>query len=221
MSLKMAVLGLLTDSPKSGYEIKIHFRDSVRNFWHVSDGQLYPTLRSLTDEGMIQRKELSSANGLKKHEYSLSATGRKSFLNWLRETDSPVPEMKEPFLLKLMFFEHLTPAEQIAHIQAQIELAADLIEEYREGWRQRLTDAENPYLRTVADAGLILLEARKMFMEQLKKGVERGNITARIPLFDEETIELAKEVVTQLLDLFEATGQLTIGQLLDFTRSQR
>ncbi len=219
MSLKMAILGQLMEAPKSGYEIKAAFRDTIRNFWHVSDGQLYPTLRKLTDENLVRKEELLASNGLKKHEYSLTEAGRKGFKEWLLDTHSPVPEMKEPFLLKLMFFSHLSREEQIAHIDQQILQSADLIEDYRDSWRDRVQDEdESPYLRMVADAGLIVLEARKMYMEQLRKGIANGNVAKRIPLFDDDTIQLAKEVGAQLLDMFEASDTMSISDLLKFTK---
>ena len=47
MSLKFALLGLLSESPKYGYEIKRQFEGALGNVWSVSYGQLYPTLRLL------------------------------------------------------------------------------------------------------------------------------------------------------------------------------
>jgi len=42
MALREAILGLLSDGPMTGYEIKQFFRNVIRHFWNVSDGQLYP-----------------------------------------------------------------------------------------------------------------------------------------------------------------------------------
>ena len=51
MSLKFALLGLLAESPKYGYEIKRRFEGALGNVWSVSYGQLYPTLRRLAELG--------------------------------------------------------------------------------------------------------------------------------------------------------------------------
>lgn len=214
----MAILGQLMENPQTGYEIKIAFRDTIRNFWHVSDGQLYPSLRSLLNSGMVRKTELTAANGRKKHEYTLTAEGRKEFLEWLRETASPVPEMKEPFLLKLLFFGQLNSEEQAAHIESQIEQASDLIEDYRDVWRDKMQMEENPYVKLVGDAGLLLLEARKLYMEQLRSGLASGNLTSRMPLFDDATLDLGKELAKQLMAMFEGDGGLSIQDLLSFTQ---
>lgn len=216
----MAILGQLMDGPRSGYEIKTTFRDLISNFWHVSDGQLYPTLRKLTEEGLVRREEQEAANGLTKHEYTLTEKGRKAFQLWLRDTEAPVPEMKEPFLLKMLFFDHLTPQDQLRHVDEQIGQTAELITEYRDTWRRQQSAEGLSYSRLVADAGLLMLEARRLYLEQLRKGIESGNVAARIPLFTEDSIELGREMASQLLDLFQATGgTLSIGELLNFTRT--
>lgn len=218
----MAILGQLMDGPRSGYEIKTTFRDLISNFWHVSDGQLYPTLRKLTEEGLVRREELEATNGLVKHEYTLTEKGRKTFQLWLRDTEAPVPEMKEPFLLKMIFFDHLSAPEQLRHVQDQIGQTVKLLEEYRATWRRQAQAGEGvSYSRLVADAGLLMLEARRLYLEQLRKGIESGNVAARIPLFTEESIELGREMASQLLDLFQATGTLSIPDLLTFTRADR
>jgi len=56
VSLKFALLGLLAESPKYGYEIKRRFEGALGNVWSVSYGQLYPTLRRLSELGWSPRR---------------------------------------------------------------------------------------------------------------------------------------------------------------------
>ena len=56
MSLKFALLGLLAENPKYGYEIKRQFEGALGNVWSVSYGQLYPTLRWLSELGWVTKK---------------------------------------------------------------------------------------------------------------------------------------------------------------------
>ena len=47
MSLKHALLGLLTHQPMTGYELKQFFDSSIQHFWNAELSQIYPTLKSL------------------------------------------------------------------------------------------------------------------------------------------------------------------------------
>ena len=48
------VLGLLAHGPRSGYDIKAAVDRSTRFFWAASYGQIYPELRRLEREGLVE-----------------------------------------------------------------------------------------------------------------------------------------------------------------------
>jgi PadR family transcriptional regulator AphA len=104
MSLKNALLGLLTYGPKSGYEIKIFFNKSINHFWNADIGQIYRDLSSLEQEGLVvASKELQQGERYKKI-YTITEAGREVFLNWLNHY--PVrfkTQNRNEFLLHLFF----------------------------------------------------------------------------------------------------------------------
>jgi hypothetical protein len=51
--LELAVLGLLTDQPLHGYELKKRLGETLGFLWGVSYGSLYPALRRLERSGAI------------------------------------------------------------------------------------------------------------------------------------------------------------------------
>ena len=53
--LEMAVLGLLKDRTMHGYELKKELTATLGQFWQVSYGSLYPTIRRLEVEGAVER----------------------------------------------------------------------------------------------------------------------------------------------------------------------
>ena len=57
------VLGLLADGPRSGYDIKAIVDRSTRFFWAASYGQIYPELRRLEAEGLIEGEDFRTAAG--------------------------------------------------------------------------------------------------------------------------------------------------------------
>ena len=56
-----AILGFLAQRPMSGYDIKRSVEESVDNFWSESFGQIYPILRRLAEQGMVEKATPESA----------------------------------------------------------------------------------------------------------------------------------------------------------------
>src|SRR5436853_7932001 len=52
--LELAILGLLTDAPLHGYELKKRLNDALGHVWGVSYGSLYPALARLERMGAIE-----------------------------------------------------------------------------------------------------------------------------------------------------------------------
>lgn len=216
MSLKYAILGLLDRGPKTGYEIKVYFRDAIKNFWNVSDGQLYPTLRTLCEEGLITKSETEGGGGAARNLYTITEAGRKEFLEWLQTPERSIPELKEPFLLKLLFFDRLTPQEAARQMDVQIRHTEDALEEYREV-RNQYQSGITSFQRTVLDLGIILLEARLLFLKKLKDLTLKGRLTRHEPLFTDQAIELGKELARQLLEVLDE-GKISFEEFMGFTR---
>ncbi|HXC76844.1 MAG TPA: PadR family transcriptional regulator, partial [Candidatus Acidoferrum sp.] len=82
-----AILGLLDEGPRSGYDIKQAADHSVRYFWAVGYGQIYPELRKLAKAGLVEREGV--ARGARERQpYRLTTEGRKMLRAWV-ETGIP------------------------------------------------------------------------------------------------------------------------------------
>jgi DNA-binding PadR family transcriptional regulator len=104
----LATLGLLALRPRSGYEIKQTIDRTTRFFWNASYGQIYPELRRLAADGLIEG-EAAPRGGRARTVYSLTAAGRRRLEQWLVEPAFRV-DIRDEGLLKL-FFADLLPAE--------------------------------------------------------------------------------------------------------------
>ena len=95
------VLGLLALGPRSGYDIKTVVDRSTRFFWAASYGQIYPELRRLEDEGLIEGEDAS--NGARgRRTYKLTAAGHEALRAWLLGSTTTV-ELRDESLLRLFF----------------------------------------------------------------------------------------------------------------------
>ena len=119
------ILGLLSFGARSGYEIKATVDRSTRFFWAASYGQIYPELRRLEAEGLIEGRD-APAGGRRRRVYELTSAGRAELEAWLLGLDVTV-ELRDESLLRLFFADSL-PREQ----------ALELLEARRRGHEEYL-----------------------------------------------------------------------------------
>jgi PadR family transcriptional regulator AphA len=103
------VLGLLSLGPRSGYDIKTVVDRSTRFFWAASYGQIYPELRRLEDEGLIEGEDAPRGERGRR-VYKLTKAGREALVEWLLGPTVTI-EYRDESLLRLFFADAL-PHEQ-------------------------------------------------------------------------------------------------------------
>src|SRR4051794_16363263 len=92
------ILGLLQLGPRSGYEIKQVVDRSTRFFWAASYGQIYPELRRLEGEGLIEGKD-APTGGRARRVFRLTRAGRKALTGWLTSEGELTVELRDESLL--------------------------------------------------------------------------------------------------------------------------
>lgn len=100
-----ALLGLfMFDSPDegpeelTGYELKQRADATLRFYWvSPAMSQVYSELRRLADAGLVRRRGRGRGT-----TYSVTAEGRRTVEQWLRETPAGFPVFKHPVALRLM-----------------------------------------------------------------------------------------------------------------------
>jgi len=103
------VLGLLSLSPRSGYDIKTVVDRSTRFFWAASYGQIYPELKRLEADGLIAGED-SPNGGRSRRVYELTPAGKQALHDWLLGSTTTI-ELRDESLLRLFFADAL-PREQ-------------------------------------------------------------------------------------------------------------
>src|ERR1051325_176878 len=81
-SVTPVILGLLSYAPMSGYDMKQAVDRSTRFFWAASYGQIYPELKRLEQEGLVEGKDAPNG-GRTRRVYRLTKAGREALAEWL------------------------------------------------------------------------------------------------------------------------------------------
>lgn len=135
MSLRHALLALVSGGPLTGYDAVKHFHSSVGHLWHAPDSQIYPELRRMQAEGLLEATEVPwGTKSATKTQYSLTDEGRAALCAWQAGPVSYAPERNQAHLMAAYFewgsrasaskrlHEHIdffTAAKESAQLQAQ------------------------------------------------------------------------------------------------------
>ena len=111
MSLKHALLGILGHHEMTGYEVKQFFDSSVQHFWNAELSQIYPTLKTLEENGLVAKRVELQENRPNRKVYGITEPGREEFLRWVR-SPAPPADLRDPFLIRV-FFGAEAPVEDI------------------------------------------------------------------------------------------------------------
>ncbi|KOU52449.1 PadR family transcriptional regulator [Streptomyces sp. WM6378] len=120
MSLRHAVLGLLTNRPASGYDLMKLFETSLAHVWSATQSQVYGELGKLADGGLV---EVSAEGPRGRKEYAITESGRSELRRWLTEVE-PVRTRRSDSLLRVFFLGELTRVEAKAYLLGEAERSA-------------------------------------------------------------------------------------------------
>ncbi|NNF76743.1 MAG: PadR family transcriptional regulator [Rhizobiales bacterium] len=166
MSLKIALLGLISIKPASGYDLKQTIERSIHFIWNATSPQIYSTLRKLRDEGLISTEEFPQQGKPDKQIHSISPEGRKALEAFVSE---PIRSSvtRDEVLLRIFFGNLSDPADMRRELQSYLDRVRE----------------ERAYLETV-EARICAhpgpnLEARRFQLLSLRIKVAQSRATER------------------------------------------
>ena len=103
MSVRFALLGLLAQQPRHGYELRAAFEALVggEKNWNVKPAQVYTTLARLNESGLVVEESIEKDAGPERRIYGITQTGRAELQVWF--TTAVIDEhIRDEFFIKLM-----------------------------------------------------------------------------------------------------------------------
>jgi DNA-binding PadR family transcriptional regulator len=123
VSLPHVLLGLLAQSPASGWDLRRRLAEDPARGWSADLSQIYPTLRRLLRGGFVSLKRRRSQEGPPRREYRVTPSGRGELREWLAEPYA-LPRPHDATLARLALLERSLPAERLRRLQEYRALLA-------------------------------------------------------------------------------------------------
>lgn len=103
MSVRHAVLGLLAQRPRHGYELHAAFEAVIGGAqnWDVKPAQIYTTLARLEENGLVVENSVEQDGGPEKRVYAITNAGRTALTQWYQEAVER-EHQRDEFFIKLM-----------------------------------------------------------------------------------------------------------------------
>ena len=118
MDVELMTLGFLSSGPKTGYRLNQIFGNLMR-YYAVSLNQIYPVLKNLESQGLVEKEIVVQVGKPNKNDYSITAKGREYLQEKL--TAPPVPmDYHLPFLQRVLFFRFLERDQVVAAFENEI-----------------------------------------------------------------------------------------------------
>lgn len=157
-----AILGILNISQSSGYDIKKYCDTVLSGFWNENFGHIYPTLKNMQEEGLIDAVPNEKAE--KKIHYKITQSGKQELEKWLLE-ETQLQPVRSEFMLKLLFSTEL-PKERIFEM---LNAYKAVHEKKLAKYQSMKTDLENSateisnertrYVKAILRSGILSCEA--------------------------------------------------------------
>ena len=99
-STPLIILGLLNHEPMTGYEIRQRVEQTIKFFWDIGYGQIYPELKKLHKEEAVIFSMETNSTGARKKRYCITDKGKLRLQEWLAEPPSE-ERLRMELLVKL------------------------------------------------------------------------------------------------------------------------
>jgi DNA-binding PadR family transcriptional regulator len=160
LSVRHTLLGLLTEGPKYGLQLREEFEATTGEVWPLNIGQVYTTLQRLERDGFVE-SDGQGSDGPQKG-FRITPGGTEEFARWLRTPPDLSSPPRDELLIKVLVALRLSHTDVHGVMQAHRRYLMELMQRWT-----RIKEEEarfDPSLALVIDAELYRLDAVMQWM---------------------------------------------------------
>jgi DNA-binding PadR family transcriptional regulator len=155
MSVRHALLALLTEGSKYGLQLRQEFEQRTGEVWPLNVGQVYTTLQRLERDGLIESDGDGEAGPQK--SFRLTAAGRVELDAWLRTPPDLGSPPRDELVIKVLVASRVPGVDVHDVIQTHRRHIVEMMQEWTRVKRDSGPDEMN--LALVVDAELFRLDS--------------------------------------------------------------
>jgi DNA-binding PadR family transcriptional regulator len=174
MSVRYALLALLSEGPKYGLQLREEFEARTGEVWPLNVGQVYTTLQRLERDGLVE-SDGSSEEGPQK-DYRITETGTRELATWLRTPPRESAPPRDELVMKVMVALRVPGVDVRQVIQVHRRHLVELMQEWT-----HLKEAEagsGLSLALMVDAELYRLDSVIRWLDAAEGRIKRAEVSA-------------------------------------------
>ncbi|HEV2933016.1 MAG TPA: PadR family transcriptional regulator [Streptosporangiaceae bacterium] len=188
MSVRHALLALLSEGPKYGLQLREEFEARTGEVWPLNVGQVYTTLQRLERDRLVESDDADSEGPHK--AFRITATGRQELAGWLRTPSDMSSPPRDELVMKILVALRV-PGTNVAEI---IQVHRKYLVELMQQWtRIKETEAEfDLSLALVVDAELFRLDSVIRWLDSADARIKRAATDPPSPPSPQPTGQIMK-----------------------------
>ena len=170
MSVRHALLALLSEGPKYGLQLREEFEARTGEVWPLNVGQVYTTLQRLERDGLVESDDADSEGPQK--AFRITAPGRQELAGWLRTPSDMSSPPRDELVMKILVALRVPGTDVTEVIQVHRRYVVELMQQWT---RIKETEAEfDLSLALVVDGELFRLDSVIRWLDSADARIKRA-----------------------------------------------
>jgi len=170
VSVRHALLALLSEGPKYGLQLREEFEAGTGEVWPLNIGQVYTTLQRLERDGLAE-SDGSDTEGPQRR-FRITQAGREELADWLRTPPDMTSPPRDELVMKILVALRLPGTDVPGVIQAHRRYLVQLMQQWT---RIKETAAESDIALALAvDAELFRLDSVIRWLDSADGRIRRS-----------------------------------------------
>jgi DNA-binding PadR family transcriptional regulator len=174
MSVRHALLALLTEGPKYGLQLRHEFEERTGEVWPLNVGQVYTTLQRLERDGLIESEGDGEVGPQK--SFRLTAHGGAELDAWLRTPPDLGAPPRDELVIKVLVADRVPGVDVHDVIQTHRRQIVEIMQDWTRIKRDAGPDETN--LALVVDAELFRLDSVIRWLDTADARLRRAGSTS-------------------------------------------
>jgi DNA-binding PadR family transcriptional regulator len=174
MSVRHALLALLSQGPKYGLQLRDEFEERTGEVWPLNVGQVYTTLQRLERDGLVESDD--DAEGGAQKSFRITNDGADELSRWLHTPPDLSSPPRDELVIKVLVAIHVSGVDVHDVIQTHRRHVVELMQEWTRVKRD--AGAQDVNLALVVDAELFRLDSVARWLDAAESRLRRSEAGA-------------------------------------------